>query len=102
MDQKGGSCVKTWRAFSTYLRDLILFGVGVAIILKQSGILLEPPPGGVHIEVLFIGALFCNGPLMLQYLSLRRGTGMPLPPGPAELPASPSALPSVSSSEGDP
>lgn len=92
--------MKTWRALSTYLRDLILFGVGVAIILKQSGILLDPPEGGVHLEVLFIGALFCNGPLMLQYLSLRRGS-MPSPQEPPSVPGSPSAPPSAPSSEGE-
>lgn len=63
----------------TYARDAILFALGVAIILKQSGILF-PPPEAVELELLALGALFCNGPLFLQYLSARRGTsGSQLP-----------------------
>lgn len=88
-------------SIKTYVRDMILFGVGIAIILKQAGIILDPPTGGVSLELLFLGALFCNGPLVLQYLSLRRGTPMPLPPAPPSVPDLPLAPPSASSSGGD-
>ncbi len=67
----------------TYVRDAILFVLGIAIILKQAGIGFAPPEGGPALELLFIGALFCNGPLFLSYLTARRGGT----PGPSEVPA---------------
>lgn len=85
----------------TYIRDLVLFGVGVSLILKQAGIIFRPPDGGVELELLLLGALFCNGPLVLQYLSLRRGTLPSLPQELPSAPGSPSAPPSASSSEAD-
>jgi hypothetical protein len=88
-------------SIKTYVRDLILFGVGIVIILKQAGILFPPPVGGVSLELLFLGALFCNGPLVLQYLSLRRGIPTPLPPAPPSVPDLPLGPPSASSSGGD-
>jgi len=90
-----------WTSVRTYARDLVLFGVGIAIILKQAGILFDPPSTGPSLELLGIGALFCNGPLFLSYVSLRRGTNTPLPPEHRSAPVSPSAPPSVSSSGGD-
>lgn len=68
----------TQRTKWTYARDAILFALGVAIILKQSGILF-PPPEAVELELLAIGALFCNGPLFLQYLARRGTSGSPPP-----------------------
>lgn len=85
----------------TYLRDAILFVVGVAIILKQAGIGFPPPEGGVALELLFIGALFCNGPLFLSYLGARRGITGSSSQEPAPPPALPSGPPSVPSSGGD-
>lgn len=70
-------------------------------MLKQAGIIFPPPTGGVSLELLFLGALFCNGPLVLQYLSLRRGISTPLPPPPASAPDLPSVPPPASSSGGD-
>lgn len=88
-------------SIKTYVRDTILFGVGIVIILKQAGIIFPPPDGGVQLELLFLGALFCNGPLVLSYLSLRRGIPTPLPPQLPSEPGSPSAPPSVSSPGGE-
>lgn len=86
--------MSTQRGRLTYIRDAILFVVGVALILKQAGIGFPPPEGGVELELLFIGALFCNGPLFLSYLGARRGSpGLPPvsePPPPSE----PSSVPS--------
>lgn len=92
--------MSTQRGKWTYVRDAILFCLGVIIILKQSGIAFPPPEGGVSLELLFIGALFCNGPLFLSYLTARRGTPSPSPPPPAALPDSPSGPPSDPSSGG--
>lgn len=59
--------------WATYIRDTILFVLGIIIILKQAGLGFTPPPHGPALELLFIGALFCNGPLFLSYLTARRG-----------------------------
>lgn len=68
----------------TYLRDVALFLIGVAIVLKQAGIYFEAPKGGPEIELIFLGALFCNGPLVLQFLALRFGAGgSPSAPAPS-------------------
>lgn len=79
------------------LRDVALFLVGVAIVLKQAGIGFPAPPGGPEVELIILGGLFCNGPLMLQFLALRFGSGgpgsapaSPVPP----LPSEPSSVPS--------
>jgi hypothetical protein len=64
------------RGWVTYVRDTILFVLGIVIILKQAGLWFPPPEGGPALELLFIGALFCNGPLFLSYLTARRG-GIP-------------------------
>jgi len=85
----------------TYIRDLVLFALGIVLILKQAGILFPPPEGGPSLEVLFIGALFCNGPLFLQYLTLRRGISGPSEDSGPSVPVSPSVPPSGHSSGGD-
>jgi hypothetical protein len=59
----------------TLLRDVALFLVGVALVLKQAGIGFPAPEGGPQIELIIVGGLFCNGPLMLQFLALRFGSG---------------------------
>lgn len=85
----------------TLLRDVALFLVGVAIVLKQAGIVFPAPANGPEIELIILGGLFCNGPLMLQFLALRFGSsGQGSPPASpvSPLPPEPS---SVQSSGGD-
>lgn len=80
-----------------YARDVILFCIGAIIVLKQAGILLSPPEGGPQKELIILGALFCNGPLVLQFLALRFGTsGSPRAPARSEpeSPPAPSSAPS--------
>lgn len=79
----------------TYARDLAIFAVGLAIELKQAGIGFAPPSQGPSIELIILGGLFCNGPVMLQALALRFGGGSSSSPSPQPGPASPS----VSASE---
>ena len=89
----------------TFIRDTIIFGVGVWITVGQTGLpyLVDPPPGGPNVWSLLTGALFCNGPVVLQALALRFGAGTsgsarsPEPPAPV----SPSALSSEQSSGGE-
>jgi hypothetical protein len=76
--------------WGTYVRDTIIFAVGLAIVLKQAGIGFAAPEGGPSIELIILGGLFCNGPVMIQALSLRFGTGSPSSPPPPPVPASPS------------
>ena len=83
--------------WATYIRDTITFALGLVIILKQSGILLPPPPEGPSIELLAIGALCCNVPGILQVIQWR--SGISSSPGPAQ--PSASALSSAPSSDGD-
>ena len=86
---------------TTYARDLILFALGIVLILKQAGILFPPPPGGPSLELLGIGALFCNGPLFLQYLTIRRGTSGPSVSPEPSVPVLPSGPQSAPSSGGE-
>jgi hypothetical protein len=94
--------VRARSAKFTYVRDAILFFLGVLIILKQAGIIFPPPEGGVALELLAIGALFCNGPLFLSYLSARGGTSASSPQPPERRPELPSVPPSEQCSEGSP
>lgn len=58
------------------LRDVIIFGVGVWIVVGQTGLpFLIDTPDKISIPALITGALFCNGPVVLQALSIRFGTG---------------------------
>lgn len=77
--------------WGTYVRDTILFTVGIVIGLSQAGIPpFTPPEGGPDVELLIFAGLLCNGPVMLQALALRFGTGgSPVPPQPAVPPSSP-------------
>ena len=82
-----------------YVRDIVIFGVGVGIVVGQTGFpyLVDPPSTGPSIPALVVGALFCNGPVMLQALALRFGGGQPsgaAPPSPPALPSEPSPEPS--------
>lgn len=77
----------------------MIFGVGVGIVVQQTGFpyLLESPPGGPNVWSLVVGALFCNGPVVLQALALRFGGGSSsavAPPQQPGLPSEPSPEPS--------
>lgn len=63
----------------TYIRDIAIFLIGVGIVIKQTGFpyILDSPESGLSVPALIIGALFCNGPVVLQALSIRFGTGTP-------------------------
>lgn len=74
--------------WGTYLRDTCLFAFGVALVMKQAGMWFAPPEGGPSIPLIIVGALFCNGPLVIQALAIRFGTSGS--PGPSVPPASPS------------
>ena len=83
--------------WGTYARDTITFALGLAIILKQAGILLPAPTGGPSVELLVIGALCCNVPGILQVIQWRSGiSSPPLPPQPSA-----SGAPSVPPSGGE-
>jgi len=76
----------------TYARDVIIFVIGLGIVIKQTGFpfLLESPEKGLSIPALITGALFCNGPVVLQALSIRFGTGSSSSPRDSSLqPSSP-------------
>lgn len=88
-------------SWGTYLRDSILFAFGVALVMKQAGMYFAPPTAGPSIPLIVVGALFCNGPVVLQALALRFGTGSRSdPPPPSEPPPQPGQL-SVPSSGGE-
>lgn len=61
----------------TLIRDTIIFAVGVGITIGQTGFpyLLEAPDQGPSIPALVVGALFCNGPVVIQALQARFGGG---------------------------
>lgn len=84
--------------WTTYIRDTILFLSGLAIVFKQAGIFFHPPENGPEIELIILGGLFCNGPVMLQALALRFGTGTSPGQQPRQDPPSPPELSSVPSS----
>lgn len=85
----------TWR---TYIRDIVIFAVGVGIVVQQTGFpYLLDSPDQLSIPALLTGALFCNGPVVLQALALRFGAGTSTS---GQQPApSPSASPPEPSSE---
>lgn len=60
----------------TYARDAVIFVIGVGITIQQTGFpwLLESPER-MNPWALLTGALFCNGPVVLQALALRFGAG---------------------------
>lgn len=84
----------------TFIRDTIIFSTGLGITVGQTGFpyLVPAPAGGPNVWALLVGALFCNGPVMLQALALRFGgtsTSGQVPELPAPLPPSaPSSAPS--------
>lgn len=87
----------------TYLRDIVIFAVGLGIVVQQTGFpFLVDSPDKVSIPALVVGALFCNGPVMLQALALRFGgtTSTAGPPPAPSLSVSPSESSSDPFSEG--
>lgn len=84
----------------TYARDTVIFVIGVGIVVQQTGFpWLLDSPDKVNVWSLAVGALFCNGPVMLQALALRFGGGTshtgPSPePSPPASPSAPSPAPS--------
>jgi hypothetical protein len=75
------------------LRDIVLFAVGLGIVLQQTGFpfVLESPEK-LNLYALVTGALFCNGPVVLQALAIWFGRSTSSA-GPSQ-PASPSQPPS--------
>jgi hypothetical protein len=69
--------------------------------MKQAGMGFDPPEGGPSIPLIILGGLFCNGPVMLQALALRFGTGSPSGPPPPSAPPSPPGQLSAPSSGGE-
>jgi hypothetical protein len=60
------------------LRDVVIFVIGLGIVLGQTGFpYLIDAPAKLSIPALITGALFCNGPVVLQALAIRFGTGSP-------------------------
>jgi hypothetical protein len=59
-----------------YLRDTIIFLIGIGIVVGETGFpfLVDRPPQGPSVLALVTGALFCNGPVVLQALAIRFGT----------------------------
>jgi hypothetical protein len=68
----------------------VIFVIGVGIVVQQTGFpwLLESPDKPLSIPALVVGALFCNGPVMLQALALRFGGGTS-PSGQSPAPSQP-------------
>jgi hypothetical protein len=58
--------------WGTYLRDTIIFLIGAGIVLGQTGFpfLIEQPANGPSIPALITGAVFCNGPVAIQALTI--------------------------------
>lgn len=83
--------------------DLVLFGVGIGIVIGQTGFpwLVEAPKDGPEVWSLIVGALFCNGPVMLQALALRFGGGSSPSPAQLSAPGSPPEPSSAPSSGGE-
>lgn len=89
----------------TYIRDAILFVVGVWITIGQTGFpkFLDMPADGPNVWALLTGVSLCNGPMVLQALALRfgGGTSSSAPSPEPLLPAPPSAQSSGQSSGGE-
>ena len=76
------------------LGKMALFVTGLGIVVTQTGFLwlIEAPKDGPSIPALICDALFCNGPGVLQALSIRFGTSS------SGAPSQPSSQPSSSPS----
>lgn len=86
------------RSLTTYLRDLGLYLLGVYIAMSEVGVPpFQRPSSGPNVWVLVFAGLLCNGPVVLQALALRFGTGgqrPELPPSPPAPSPEPSSAPS--------
>lgn len=80
----------------TYARDAVLFGVGLALILRQGGLVFDPPPR-VDTELLITGLLLCNVPGIIQGIGWLRGIAPPSSPSDSASP--PQSSPASSSGE---
>lgn len=66
--------------WTTLLRDIGSYLIGVAIMFKQAGIIFTPPPQANQ-TLIWIAALLIGVPGVAQIIALRFGTGsQPLPP----------------------
>lgn len=79
----------------TVARDIILFVVGLGIVLLQTGFpFVLAPPEKLNLYALVTGALFCNGPVVLQALAIWFGrntssAGQSPPASPSPPPSEP-------------
>lgn len=80
----------------TVLRDIATYALGIAIVLKQAGIIFDAPEE-VSLPLLAIGALCCNVPGILQVIAWRSGIAGRGSQPDAEQPESPSGRSSTSS-----
>lgn len=88
------------RSLTTYLRDLGLYLLGCYIAMSEVGVPpFQRPPHGPSVMVLVFAGLLCNGPVVLQALQLRFGTGSSRPPEQLP-PPEPSSEPSSAASSG--
>jgi hypothetical protein len=75
--------------------DVALFVVGLGIVVMQTGFpWLLAAPEKLNLYALITGALFCNGPVVLQALAIWRGgatssAGPSQPPSPSPPPSAP-------------
>jgi hypothetical protein len=68
------------RPVVVYIRDAVLFLTGVAIAMNETGVYpFSRPSGGPSTMALLFAGLLCNGPVVLQALGIRFGTGSPTP-----------------------
>jgi hypothetical protein len=64
------------RPIVVYVRDAVLFLTGVAIAMNETGVYpFSRPSGGPSTMALLFAGLLCNGPVVLQALGIRFGTG---------------------------
>ena len=80
----------------TYVRDAVLFGVGLALIMRQGGLIFDPPPE-IDTELLITGLVLCNVPGLIQGIGWLRGIAPPS--SPSGSPPSPQSSPAPSSGE---
>lgn len=64
------------RTVITYIRDLGLYALGIYMAMSETGVPpFDRPSGGPNVWVLIFAGLLCNGPVVLQALSIRFGSG---------------------------
>jgi len=60
-------------------RDTVFSGLGIALILRQGGLLFAPPDS-VSVEILITGLVLCNAPGAIQIIGWLRGIALPSSP----------------------